>query len=289
MEYRTFGKTGMRTSRIGFGGIVAAKIPQEEANRAVAEAIDLGVNYFDFAPTYYDAEERLGPALKGRRDDVYLACKTAERTSDGAAEELHRSLKRLWTDHFDIYQLHGVPNLEELNTIFSPGGAMETILKARDEGLVRFIGITTHFTDVALEAMRQFDFDSVLFPINFIIWHAGENGPDVLEAAAAKNMGRSAIKSMAHGAWPEGAEKTWPKCWYKPYDDPEMTKLAVRFTLSQDIHVLIPPSHLELWRMAVKAADNFVPLDKEEEEQLKAIAAQSTPLFRRTGEDIVCE
>lgn len=256
---------------------------QEAADRAVARAIDHGVNYFDFAPSYGDCQDRLGPALRGRRDKVVLACKTHIRTADGAREQLHESLKKLETDHFDIYQLHGVPNIEELETALGPGGAIEVLLEAREKGFARNLGITCHTRDVALEALRRFDFDTILFPINFIYWLNGGVGAEVLEAAASKSMGLVAMKSMALGHWPEGCERRWGKAWYQPNDNPELAELAFRFTLSQDIHVAIPPGHLELWEMALEAAENYKPLDDGEMERLREVAAGYAPLWGKVG------
>lgn len=279
MEYRQLGKTGMNVSIIGFGGIVAMNMPQEDANRAVARAIDRGVNYFDFAPSYGDDEERLGPALKGRRDGVYLACKTGQRDKEGASKELHRSLQRLQTDHFDTYQLHGVPSIEELDKIFAPDGAMEVLIDAKERGLTRFVGVTCHSDEVALEAFRRYDFDSILFPINFTCWMNDGLGKEMLKAAAEKNIGRIAMKGMAYKPWLDCDDRLWTKCWYRPIDDPELADLAVRWTLSQDVSVLMPPGHLELFELALDIADRFRPIEPAEIERLRAVADENRAIF----------
>ena len=279
MEYRELGKTGYRVSIIGLGGIVASRMSQEDANSVVARAIDRGVNYVDCAPSYGNCEERLGPALAGKRDKVVLACKTGERNGEKAMEELHRSLKRLQTDYFDIYQLHCVPNMEELNTSLAPGGVVEALIDAKAKGLIKHIGITLHSQEVALEAYRRFDFDTVLCPINFTYWYKGNAGQQMLEEAAKKGMGRIAIKSMARGAWPDGVERKWNKCWYQPIDDPELAKLAVRFTLSQDVNVVLPSGHAELFEMVLEVADNFQPIQPDEEKYLRNLASGLTPIF----------
>lgn len=279
MQYRDFGRTGLNVSIIGFGGIVATGMPQTDVNRAVARAIDRGVNYFDFAPAYGDCEERLGPALVGKRDKVVLACKTGKKDKQGALAELHRSLDRFRTDHFDIYQFHGVGSIDDLDMIMGPNGSMDTMLEAKEKGLIRNIGITLHSQEVALEAFQRFDFDTVLFPINFICWFNGNFGPSVLEEAAKRNMGRAAIKAMAWTKWADGEERKWNKCWYRPTDDPELVRLSVRFTLSQDVHVTIPPGHLELFEMALDATDGFKPLDPDEAERLRQIASNVQSIF----------
>ena len=279
MEYRNFGKTGLQTSIVGFGGIVAMNMAQSDANRTVAHALDMGVNYFDFAPGYGDDEERLGPALHGRRDDVILACKTGQRLKESATQELHRSLDRLETDHFDVYQLHGVPDLDALDQIFSSGGAIETLIEAKEKGLTQFVGITCHHPEVALEAFNRYKFDTILFPINFVYWMKDSAGPQVLESAASKGMGRVGMKGMALRRWDDNEDHKWGKCWYKPNDDPALAELAFRFTLSQDINVFLPPGHKELFEMALEFGERFKPLEPDELEFLKQTAEGMDSIF----------
>jgi aryl-alcohol dehydrogenase-like predicted oxidoreductase len=279
MEYRDFGKTGLKTSIIGFGGIVVMNETQDYADRAVGKAIDRGVNYFDVAPSYNDAELRLGPALKGKRDNIILACKTNERCKAGAEDQLQKSLKRLQTDRFDIFQFHGVNTIEELDAIFGPDGAMEAVADARDKGLTRFIGITVHTPDIAAEAMRRFDFDSFLFPVNFIYWNKCDACREVIEEASKRGMGRAAMKSMALRPWGECEDHKWNKTWYCPNDNPELVELAVRFTLSRDINVLVPPGHLELWEMAISVAEKYTPLDAAEEARLRELSSDYDLIF----------
>ena len=162
---------------------------------------------FDVAPSYGNAEEMLGPALEPYRKDVFLACKTTERKKEGARKELEQSLKNLQTDHFDLYQLHAVTTLEDVDTILGKGGAMETFLEARDEGKVRFLGFSAHSVEAAMALMDRFDFDTILFPFNFATWYAGNFGPQVMEKAKEKGMGILALKAMAWRPWEEGEEK----------------------------------------------------------------------------------
>jgi predicted aldo/keto reductase-like oxidoreductase len=211
MEKRILGKTGERLSILGFGGIVAAQVNQKDANNYVAEAIDGGVNYFDVAPTYFDAEDRLGPALEGKRNNIFLACKTEDRTKAGSLELLKQSLKKLRTDHFDLYQLHAMKTMEDVERIFASDGAMETFLKARQEGLIRYIGFSAHSEEAALALMDKYDFDSVLFPVNWVNIFNSKFGVKILEKAEEKGIGRLAIKSMAKTHLAEGAETKYPK------------------------------------------------------------------------------
>lgn len=185
MEYRTLGQTGQKLSVIGFGGIVVTETPQDEANRLVASAVARGVNYFDVAPSYGDAEDRLGPALRPHRDGVFLACKTGMRDAVGARAELESSLAKMHTDHFDLYQLHAMTKMEDVETVLGPGGAMETFLRARDEGKVKYLGFSAHSTEAAVALLDRFPFDSVLFPLNFCTYLEGNFGPQVVEAPSA--------------------------------------------------------------------------------------------------------
>ena len=150
MLKRTLGKTGQQLSIVGAGGIVFMNETPDSAAPIVKQAIERGVNYFDVAPTYGDAELNLGPALEPYRKDVFLACKTGHRTKDEAWEQLHTSLERLRTDHVDLYQLHGVSTLEDVDAILAPDGALHAFLQARDQGLTRFIGFSTHAEEAAI-------------------------------------------------------------------------------------------------------------------------------------------
>lgn len=280
IEKRSLGKTGEKLSMIGFGGIVVDKATTAEAASRVKEAIDHGINYFDVAPSYGNAEEMLGPALEPYRKDVFLACKTTERKKEGARKELEQSLNYLKTDHFDLYQLHAVTSLEDVETIFGDGGAMETFLEAQKEGKVRFLGFSAHSVEAAMALMERFDFDTILFPFNFATWYAGNFGPQVMEKAKEKGMGILALKAMAWRPWEEDEERTNSKTWYKPLPGPEAANQGLRFTLSHPVTAAIPPGHEDLFSMALKLAQDFKPMDKEEIVQIKEKAMQTNPLFR---------
>jgi predicted aldo/keto reductase-like oxidoreductase len=278
MQKRALGTTGEALSIVGLGGIVVSGIPQEEANRIVAEAVDRGVNYFDVAPTYGNAQERLGPALEPYRKRVFLACKTAERDKGASTKELEGSLKLLRTDHVDLYQLHGLTSVDEVEKVFGPSGAIETFQAAKKAGKVRFLGFSAHSAEAAAEALKRFSFDSVLFPFNFVCWHHGF-GPRTLELAKSKGAGRLALKAMAKTNWPEDGNHKWGKCWYQPFDHRDEVELALRFTLSQDITAAIPPGEPELFKMALAVAEKFHPLSIEEADQLREMARSIAPIF----------
>ena len=217
LERRSLGRTGERLSIIGFGGIVVMDATTKEAAERVAHAIDRGVNYFDVAPSYGNAEEMLGPALEPYRKQVFLACKTQKRDR-GGRDRGARTLARAHA-HRPLRPVSAACGHDEggRRSDTRPGGALEAFVAARQAGKVRFLGFSAHSVDGGARAcMNRFAFDTILFPINFATWHAGNFGPQVLEAAQRKQMGILALKSMARRPWPEGAAKTHPKCWYEP-------------------------------------------------------------------------
>lgn len=278
MQRRALGATGENLSIIGMGGIVVSRVPQREADAIVAEAVDRGVNYFDVAPSYGDAEERLGPALEPHRDGVFLACKTGKREAEGARAEMEQSLRNLRTDHFDLYQLHGLTTLAEVETAFGPGGAIETVEAARREGKVRFLGFSAHSVEAAQEALRRYRFDTILFPFNCVCWHHGF-GPQVMEAAREAGAARLALKALARTNWPEGGEKKWKKCWYQPFDQREEAALALRFTLSQEVTAAVSSGEPALFKLAMDIAEQFKPLEPDEVARVAALAEPLEPIF----------
>ena len=278
---RTY-KDGIELSVIGCGGIVLMGMPQKEADRVVAEMVARGVNYFDVAPSYGDgeAEEKMGRALAPWRKDVFLACKTMHRDAPGARTELDRSLKRLKTDHFDLYQFHAVTTMDDVEQIFARGGAMETYAKARDAGTIRHIGFSAHSQTAALTMMDRFPFDSVLFPFNLVCYARGNFGPAVMARAKEKGVARLALKMLTRGPWPEGAERSYPNAWYQPIDEPAAARDAVRFTLSEDVTAAIPPGDIRLFNLAVGLAAAFEPLSPAERAEILAGTQGMEPLFR---------
>lgn len=280
---RPYGKKGDKLSIIGLGGIVLARLPQKEADAIAREAFERGINYFDVAPTYWDAEERMGPAIKSFRDKLFLACKTTKRDAKGAQEELEASLRKLQTDRFDLYQLHALSNMQELEQCFAPGGAMETFLKAREQGKVRYIGFSAHSEEVALEAIKRFPFDSALFPFNFVTLFRGNFGWELLKEAPKRGVTLLALKALARTHWQEGAKRL-EKCWYEPITDPKLAELALRFTLSlPNITAAIPPGDENIFRMAIPLAERFRRITQREEQQLRAEAERLAPIFSRAA------
>ncbi len=280
LERRSLGRTGEKLSIIGFGGIVVNQATAGQASSRVAQAIDAGVNYFDVAPSYGNAEDMLGPALEPYRKRVFLACKTTERSKEGSRKELESSLRKMRTDHFDLYQLHAVNTREDVEQIFAPGGAMETFLAARQEGKTRFLGFSAHSVEAAMALMDRHDFDTILFPTNFATWHAGTFGPQVLAKASSKKMGILALKAMARGPYAKDAKRQYPKCWYEPLSAPEDATMGLRFTLSHPVTAAIPPGDETLFAMALGLAARFVPLSEAEAQGIKERASKQEPLFK---------
>lgn len=280
IERRSLGRTGEHLSIIGFGGIVVRDASTQESANRVAEAVDRGVNYFDVAPSYGNAEECLGPALQPHRKGVFLACKTQKRSRAEALAELDASLAHLRTDRFDLYQLHAVTKLDEVDQVFAPGGAMEALEAARAAGKVRFLGFSAHSEEAAMALMERYRFDTILFPVNVATWHAGSFGPRVLETARKQEMGILALKAMAKGPWPEGADRRFPKCWYEPLADRPSALEGLRFTLAHPVTAAIPPGDETLFRMALDLAGEITPLSPAEAEAIKRKGMGIAPLFR---------
>ncbi len=283
LPQREYGKKGIKLSVIGLGGIVVMNAEQEHANRAVAQAVERGVNYFDVAPTYGNAEEKLGPALEPFRKNCVLACKTTQREAGKAREELAKSLERLRTDHVDLYQLHALTDVaKDVDVAFGKGGVMETVLEAKKAGQIRHAGFSAHSEAAALAALDRYDFDSILLPVNYATFYRGNFGPKVLAKAKEKGVSVLALKTLARQKWPKDApeRKTYRKCWYQPVTDPKEQELAVRFTLSEPVTAAIPPGEESLFWRAVEIALDFKPLTQEERQQVKALAEKLDPLFQ---------
>jgi predicted aldo/keto reductase-like oxidoreductase len=285
MEKRRFGRTGHWSTIIVFGGFAVGLVSQEEADATVALLMEHGVNHIDVAPSYYDAELRLGPWLEKYRDRFFLGCKTQLRSRSEARAELERSLTRLRVEAFDLFQLHAVTTMEELDQCFAPDGSLEAILEAREEGLTRYVGITSHgwlAPAVQLEALRRFDFDSLLLPLNFKMWADHEYRRklvELLQVAAERDVGTMAIKTWAQRPWGEKAPAY--HTWYKPFDEAEMVERTLRFTLSQPITAAISAGDSRLLPAILAAAERFEPMDEDEQADLRSLAGEYEPIFDR--------
>jgi predicted aldo/keto reductase-like oxidoreductase len=252
MKYRKLGKTNLNVSEISFGGIMLMNTPQSEADQIVKNAVKNGINFFDVGPTYGNAQNILGPALKPYRDKIYLANKTEPgQTKDQVRRDMEKSLELLDTDFFDLYQLHEVTDEDALNKALGSGGALEAIIEAREEGLVKNIGFSAHKEWAALKLIKSFDFDTVMFPINWNYWFNYNQGPEVIKKAREKDMGIIAIKALAQRQW-QNEKKNDYNTWYKPiYDNRRLAELAFKFTLSQDVDTAVTPGDSRMLELAV--------------------------------------
>jgi len=293
MEKRTLGRTGHKSTLITLGGaavrptgLSVQRLPntREESEAFIKFALDHGVNHIDVAPTYGDgmAETILGRWVKEYRKNLFLACKTQKRTKREAAEELRRSLRNLQTDYVDLYQFHGLDDPEELKTALSEDGAISAILEAKEQGLVRYIGITSHNPENILRALKGFDFDTVLLPVNYVLKAHPEPRNDyrpVLALAKKRNLGIIAMKSVAKGPWP--TEGRTHDCWYQPFGTQREVDEALWFTLSQGVTTAANSSDIRIARMMIDAAERYTPMGEEEQEELLMKASKYRPLFPR--------
>jgi aryl-alcohol dehydrogenase-like predicted oxidoreductase len=273
MQKIMLGKTGLEVTRAAFGGIICMDELQSDADRYVSFAADAGINYFDVAPSYGNAEERLGPALRPYRGGAVLACKTTERTAKGARKELESSLKNLQTDYFDIYQMHALGDSEDIRQIFAEDGALKTFIDAKKEGLIRHIGITAHSEDIALEALSKYSFDTVMFPVNWALHMGGILGTRLPEECRRRQIGLVGIKALAHRKWHEDEERAYPKSWCKTiYNDDRLGICALKYALYRGVDSLIPPGNFEQFCFVLKHIDECIanPLNEEDIQYLKA-------------------
>ncbi|UCH10500.1 MAG: aldo/keto reductase [Fidelibacterota bacterium] len=287
MEKRMLGRTGHASTVAIFGAAALGKIPQAEADSAMDQVIKAGVNQLDVAPSYGEAELRLGPWMARVRDRFYLGCKTLERTKEGAAAELRSSLERLGVDAFDLYQFHAVNEMKELDKITTAGGALEAVLAARDEGLTRHIGITGHglaAPEIFQEALRRFDFDCIMFPINFILYANREyrrQAEELLDLCHQQQVGSLIIKSVAKQPWPDDWQNH--ATWYEPFDDHGLIQAGIDFVLSQEVTALCTPSDPVLLPLMLKGCENWAPLTADEQDELIATGEEYRSIFAASG------
>lgn len=283
METRRFGQTGHMSTIAIFGAAAFWEISQADADKVMEQVIEAGINHIDIAPSYGQAEERVGPWMPRERGHFFLGCKTMERSKQGAWDEMQRSLKRLQTESFDLYQCHAITTMDELDAVTMKGGALEAFIEARDRGLTKFIGITGHGVDapkIYLEALRRFDFDSILFPLNFVQMGNPEfrkHAEELIATCKAKDVGTMVIKTVTKGPWGE-REKT-ATTWYEPFDDMEKIQQAVNFALSYDVTGLCTAGDTRILPLVLKACENFRSMGDAEMEMLIESGQQFEPLF----------
>jgi predicted aldo/keto reductase-like oxidoreductase len=240
---QAFGRTGHISTRTVFGAAALGEVTQAEADRTLEVLLQYGINHLDTAASYGDAELRIGPWMKEHRGDFFLATKTEERKYQAAKESIHRSLERMKTDHLDMIQLHAVIEDAEMETALGPGGALEAAIEARQQGLVRFIGITSHTLHAPLihvQALERFDFDAVLLPLNYPLYQIAEyraNFDALTKVCKTKNVAMQTIKSICRRPW--GEQEHFASCWYEPLTEQPAVDRAVAFVLSHPAGVFL--------------------------------------------------
>ena len=283
IERAEFGRTGHASSRVIFGAAALGRMRQERADQLLDILLRFGVNHLDTAADYGDSELRLAPWLAAHRDTFFVATKTSHRTADGARAGLERSLERLGVDRVDLIQLHNLVEPEEWDVAHGPGGAVEGLVRARDEGLVRFIGVTGHGLRIAgahLRSLERFEFDSVLLPYNWVLLRDTGYRDAVERLLDVCAQGRVAVQTIKYAARRRWADEAEPHfSWYEPVRDPNALRRAVRFVLGRPGLFLNTSSDARLLGPTLEAAES--PGEPPAEEELAADAAGlgMRPLF----------
>ena len=284
IERRRFGRTGHESGRVIFGAAALSRATQEEADRLLPLLDAHGVNHLDVAAAYGDAELRLAPWLAGRREDFFLATKTGERDGPGARASLERSLERLGVDRIDLIQLHNLVEPDEWEVAHGPSGAVGALAAAREEGLVRFIGVTGHGLRIAAmhrRSLERFDLDSVLFPLNHVLWRDEAYRREVealVETCLERDVAMQTIKSIARRRWSDGPGGDH-RSWYEPLRDAGAIGRAVRFVLSLGPFFLNSSSDATLLPVILDAASSDGPSPSEGELDTDVVAQEMRPLF----------
>jgi aryl-alcohol dehydrogenase-like predicted oxidoreductase len=266
-----------------FGAAAFWEIEQRDADKVMERVIEAGVNHIDVAPSYGQAEQRIGPWMPRERGRFFLGCKTMERSRPGAWNEMQRSLKLLQTGQFDLYQLHAITSLEELDACTMAGGALEALVEAREQGLIRHIGITGHGINspaIFIEALKRFDFDSVLFPLNFVQMSVPafrKEAEALIALCQEKDVGTMIIKTVTKGPW--GEKQRTAATWYEPFGDSEEIQKAVNFGLSYEITGLCTAGDTRVLPLVLQACQNFSRLSQPEREAMIQSGRQFEPLF----------
>ena len=278
-----FGRTGHESTRLLFGAAAIGNVDQDEADQTMELIREHGINHIDTAASYGDAELRLGPWMESHRDEFFLATKTGERTRMAAYAEIGRSLERLRTDRLDLIQLHNLVDEDEWQTAFSSGGVLEAVVQARDEGLVRFIGVTGHGATVAaqhLRSLKEYPFDSVLLPYNFPMSRNASYVADfeaLLALCAERRVAVQTIKAITRGPW--GDHKPTANTWYEPLTDQDAIDIAVSWVLGRDGVFLNTVGDIHILPNVIDAAERFTRRPTDEQMGELEVAFGLEPLF----------
>jgi aryl-alcohol dehydrogenase-like predicted oxidoreductase len=280
---KQFGRTGHESTRLIFGGAALWSVTQPEADATLDLLLEHGINHIDTAASYGQAEQHIGPWMKHYREQFFLATKTEERTCLKARESLHRSLELLHTDHVDLFQIHNLSTQEEWEIALGAGGALEAFIEAREQGLVRFIGVTGHGIDIArlhIGALERFDFDSVLLPYNYAMMQNPRYAADFMEllrVCVQRNVAIQTIKSLTRAPW--GDHPHTRNTWYQPFEEQADIDLAVDWVLGEPAVFLNSAADIHLLPRVLDAAQRFERKPADEEMNALAARASLKPLF----------
>ncbi|MEA3345478.1 MAG: aldo/keto reductase [Chloroflexota bacterium] len=283
IEKRPFGRTGHLSTCTIFGAAAFWRVTQEEADHTLEVLVEYGVNHIDTAASYGDSELRIGSWMSRHRGDFFLATKTGERTYQQALEELHRSLERLQVDQVDLWQLHNLVDPEEWEVAMGPDGALEAAIEAREQGLVRFIGVTGHGLRAPAmhkRSLERFDLDSVLVPYNYPLIQNPQYAADFeafLSLCQERNVAVQTIKSIARGPWGERPQTR--NTWYEPLEDQADLDRAVHWVLGRSGLFLNTAGDIHVLPKVLEAASRFETRPSEEDMEELATRLDMAPLW----------
>lgn len=284
IEKRRFGRTGHMSTATLFGAAALGSVSQADADRTLDLLLEYGVNHIDTAASYGDSELRIGPWMARHRDQFFLATKTGERTYQAARDQIHRSLERLQVSQIDLIQLHYLVDPQEWEVAMGPGGVLEACVEAREQGLVRFIGVTGHDVSIAsmhLRSLERFDFDSVLLPYSYIMMQNPRYAADfeaLMAICQARDVAVQTIKAITRGAWPEG-DARHAATWYAPLTEQTPIDHAVSWVLGRVGVFLNTVGDITILPKVLDAASRFVARPSDEVMQADVETYQMTPLF----------
>jgi aryl-alcohol dehydrogenase-like predicted oxidoreductase len=280
---KPFGRSGHRSTRTIFGAAALGTVTQEEADRTLELLLKYGINHIDTAASYGESELRIGPWMQEHRKDFFLATKTENRTYQGAKDELRRSLERLQVKQVDLWQMHFLVDPDDLKIALAPGGALEAFIEAKDEGLVRYLGVTGHGLIIPSQletCLDIYSFDSILLPFNFIQMQNPVYASEfeaLIQRCKAQNVAVQTIKSISRGPKPEGDQDH--ATWYEPLVDDRAIANAVHWVLGHPDVFLITVGDIHLLKKVLQAADSFERRPPDEIMQADLKEFEIKPLF----------
>ena len=283
IQKQPFGRTGHMSTRTLFGGAALGEVTQAEADDTLGVLLEYGINHIDTAASYGESESRIGPWMPAHRDKFFLATKTGERTRQAAWDELQRSLTRLQVDSVDLWQMHGLMDADEWEVAMGPGGAIEAFAEAREQGLVRFLGVTGHGVHVAamhLRSLERFEFDSVLLPYNYPMMQNVQYAADLeklLTLCQERRVAVQTIKSLCRRPW--GDKPHTRNTWYEPMEEQEDIDLVIHWALNRPVIFVNTAADTHLLPRILDAASRFAEGPSDEEMAEEAARLEMAPLF----------